>query len=128
MERSQAPGTAEPGAGGGTPARSGIPWRSVAGVGAVPQIGAPAPNFRSQDIDGKPVALAELRGKAVMVNFWATWCGPCRTEMPEISDLYTENRARGFEVMAVNLQEEASSIRPYAKDLGLAFVPVLDRD
>ena len=69
-----------------------------------PLTGKPAPNFTLQDLDGKSVSLASYRGKAVMINFWATWCTPCKIETPWLVELRNKYAAQGFEVLGVNSQ------------------------
>jgi peroxiredoxin len=91
-------------------------------------VGQRAPDLSLETLDGKMVRLADLRGQVVLLNFWATWCAPCRAEMPEIQSAYDANRARGFEVLAINLQERPEEIRPFLAELGLSFPVLLDRD
>jgi cytochrome c biogenesis protein CcmG, thiol:disulfide interchange protein DsbE len=82
--------------------------------------GQPAPPVDLVTADGQPVSLAALRGKVVLVDFWASWCGPCAAAFPALEDLFQEYRTRGFEVMAVNLDEKRAdaarflSARPHA--------------
>lgn len=68
--------------------------------------GDPAPSIRLPSADGKVVSLADYKGKVVLIDFWASWCGPCRQAFPAINDLYGELKDRGFEVIAVNLDEQ----------------------
>ncbi len=89
-------------------------------------VGAPAPDFELTDLDGNAVRLSDYRGKAVLVNFWATWCGPCKAEMPLLQDRYTTLRDSGLVILAVNIGEDEALIRPYVEDLGLDFAIVLD--
>ncbi len=63
--------------------------------------GVAAPTFSLPDLDGRRVSLASLKGRVVAVNFWATWCGPCQQEMPELSRIYAENRGKCFELLGV---------------------------
>ena len=90
------------------------------------ELGAPAPDFRLEDLDGRPVRLADYRGQVVLINFWATWCVPCRTEMPEIESAYRAHRERGFAVLAIDVQEPAGMVRPFMAELGLTFPALLD--
>ncbi len=89
-------------------------------------VGAPAPDFELLDLDGSTVRLSSLKGDAVLVNFWATWCGPCKAEMPLLQDRYTTFRESGLRILAVNIGEEAETIRPFVDDLGLGFTILLD--
>ncbi|MDE2119676.1 MAG: TlpA family protein disulfide reductase [Betaproteobacteria bacterium] len=70
----------------------------------------PAPGFSLEDIDGKAHSLAEYRGKVVLVNFWATWCPPCRAEMPSIQKLYASMKGRPFVVLALDQGETVDSV------------------
>ena len=74
----------------------------------------PAPAFSLKSLDGKTLALADLKGKIVVVNFWATWCPPCREEIPDFVEFYNENRAKGLEIVGVSVDEmTAQQIRPF---------------
>lgn len=93
-----------------------------------PVVGHPAPDFALVDQDGNPVALSALRGQVVLVNIWATWCPPCRAEMPAIQSVYARYRDEGFTVLAVNQREEASVVVAYLEEHGLEFAAPLDVD
>jgi len=84
------------------------------------------PEFRGQTPDGKIVSLAGLRGKVVLVNFWASWCPDCRPEMPLFEQLHRQFAAQGLSVIGINAREGTRPIRGYAKELGLTFPLVLD--
>jgi thiol-disulfide isomerase/thioredoxin len=95
-----------------------------------PREGFPAPDFALETPGGEPVRLADLRGRVVVVNLWASWCAPCRAEMPALEALYAANRERGLVVVGLNStyqDDEAAALR-FAADLGLTFPIVLDRD
>jgi peroxiredoxin len=70
-----------------------------------PLIGKPAPQFSLEDLAGKKVSLADYKGKAVLINFWATWCGPCKIETPWLVDLRNQYAAKGFEILGVSTDE-----------------------
>jgi peroxiredoxin len=91
-----------------------------------PVTGAPAPDFTLEDLDGNPVRLADLEGQVVLLNFWATWCGPCRLEMPALQARYDALKAQGFTVLAVNMDEPRDDAALFAQDLGLSFPVLLD--
>ena len=76
----------------------------------------------------KNQSLAALKGKVVFLNFWATWCGPCRAEMPSMEALYGRYRDKGLEILAVNLREEQGQVITFMKNNSLTFPSVLDRD
>ncbi|NJN16825.1 MAG: TlpA family protein disulfide reductase [Oscillochloris sp.] len=93
-----------------------------------PQVGRPAPPFNLETSDGAPVNLVDLRGRVVMVNIWATWCPPCRAEMPMIEAAFREYRDEGFVVLAVNLREDATTVAAYMQQSDLTFPALLDHD
>jgi cytochrome c-type biogenesis protein len=90
------------------------------------EVGNRAPNFRTTTDDGETVALADLRGQAVLLNFWATWCGPCRIEMPEFEAAYTTHAGEGFTILAVNNMETPEQVRGFRDELALSFPLLLD--
>ncbi len=98
--------------------------------------GAEAPDFTYSDLDGEPKSLSDFRGKVVLVNVWATWCGPCRVEMPSMQRLYEEMADDGFEILAVSIDARegerdvvgnpGGNVRDFADELGLTFSILLD--
>ena len=90
--------------------------------------GGPPPPLALADLSGKMHSLDEYRGKVVLVNFWATWCEPCRAEMPSMDKLRRSLEGRPFEVLAVNLAEPRSRIEKFLDQMPLGFPVVLDRD
>ncbi len=93
------------------------PWR-----------GGATPPLELTDADGKLQRLADYRGSAVLVNFWATWCGPCREEMPSIEALRQSMKGKRFAVLAVNVGESGRVARGFAQKLMLGFPLLLDSD
>lgn len=91
-------------------------------------VGSAAPNFDSQTISGEPVSLAALRGRVILLNFWATWCGPCRIEMPEFEKAFQEYTEDGFTILAVNNRENRETAAGFAAQFGLSFPVVLDEN
>ena len=101
---------------------------SFAGTTAAPQVGFLAPDFSLPTKDGETIRLSDLRGQAVLVNLWATWCPPCRAEMPAIEKVYNEYKDEGLVVLAINMtyQDKASAVLPFAQEHGLTFPILLD--
>ncbi|MBI5669054.1 MAG: redoxin domain-containing protein [Chloroflexi bacterium] len=97
---------------------------SVPAVGT--DVGNLAPNFEAVDDTGKTVKLSSLRGQVVLVNFWATWCGPCRLEMPEFERAFKTRAADGFTILAVNNQETPEDVRGFREEMNLSFPLLLD--
>jgi peroxiredoxin len=89
-------------------------------------VGKPAPEFNLKDVDGREVALKELRGKTVLLDFWATWCEPCRKDVPEIKALYEEFKDQGLVVVCIDFSEPAETARKYFADEKLPFTNLLD--
>ncbi|HEY1269889.1 MAG TPA: TlpA disulfide reductase family protein [Candidatus Binatia bacterium] len=87
-----------------------------------------APDFTLADPAGRRVSLKDFHGKVVFLNFWATWCGPCRDEMPMMEALHREFKDQGLAVIAVNFEEDKQSVRSFFDELGLTFHALLDPD
>jgi peroxiredoxin len=97
----------------------------VASLAYAATLSGPAPNFTLQSNAGQQVSLASLKGKVVMVNFWATWCVPCRQEMPHLEALYQRYESLGFELLAVNVEKNnAEGARKWLEETPVTF-PVL---
>jgi cytochrome c-type biogenesis protein len=89
-------------------------------------VGSLAPNFETTTETGDSLTLSDLRGKVLLLNFWATWCGPCRVEMPAFEQAYTARGDEGFTVVAVNVEESAEAIEGFRDEYGLTFPLALD--
>jgi peroxiredoxin len=87
-----------------------------------------APDFTLHTLGGTNLRLQEQRGRVVMVNFWATWCTPCRQEMPQLNKLYEKYRASGFVLLGVNVDDDTRRAADVATKLGLKFPVLLDTD
>src|ERR1051325_1185621 len=90
--------------------------------------GTKPPEFAGRTLDGKTLSLTSLRGKVVILNFWASWCLECRSEMPAFEQLHREFAARGLAVVGVNARETTSGLGRFAKELRLTFPLVVDGD
>ena len=87
-----------------------------------------APDFTLHAADGRNVRLDELRGQVVLVNFWATWCGPCRSEMPRLDQLYQKYHKSGFVLLGVNIDDNPATALSTAQKLNVSFPILLDTD
>lgn len=85
-------------------------------------------DFTLPFLDGGSAALSSYKGKIVLLNFWATWCPPCRAEMPSMETLYQRYHKQGLEILAVDLREDASTVQKYIQDNRYTFPVMLDRD
>ncbi|MBI2723832.1 MAG: TlpA family protein disulfide reductase [Chloroflexi bacterium] len=94
----------------------------------MPVIGQPAPSFALRRADGTVVRLADLRGKVVWINFWATWCVPCKKELPDIQKVFDEKQAAGLEVITINVKERPDDALAFFADRGLTLPLVFDDD
>ena len=97
----------------------------VASLAWAAALSGPAPGFSLQSNGGEQISLASLKGKVVMVNFWATWCVPCRQEMPHLQALYERYNSLGFELLAVNVEKnKEEEVRRWLAETPVTF-PVL---
>jgi len=92
------------------------------------QLSSSAPDFTLRSVGGANLRLAEQRGQVVLVNFWATWCGPCRQEMPHLNRIYDKYRSSGFVLLGVNIDDDPRVAADLAAKLGLRFPVLLDTD
>ena len=89
-------------------------------------IGKQAPDFQLNNLDGQSTSLSSLQGKPVLINFWATWCSPCRIEMPYIQQIYDEWSDKGLVILAINIGESSSEVSEFMKSYNLSFPVLLD--
>jgi len=92
------------------------------------QIGGRMPDFTLADLNGGQVKLSDYAGRMVLINTWATWCPPCRAEMPDLEQLYQKHRSNGFVILAVNAGETREQAAGFASQLNLTFPVLLDPD
>ena len=97
---------------------------TATGLAASGLAGKEAPDFVLKSSGGQNMRLSEYRGDVVMINFWATWCGPCRQEMPLLDDLYTRYQRVGFNLLGVNIDDDSRRAMQMIEELGVKF-PVL---
>lgn len=90
--------------------------------------GFPAPDFTLPDLEGRLHSLSSLRGSVVFLNLWATWCPPCRTEMPSMEELHRRLKDKGLVVLAVSEDTDVAAVAAFARELGLSFPVLLDPD
>jgi len=96
------------------------------GLQVAPVKGALAPDFALVELEGETVSLSDFHGQPVLINLWATWCGPCRIEMPTIQSRFEEYRDEGFIVLAVNFDEKKEDVQAFGDEFGLTFLMLLD--
>ena len=92
----------------------------------VARVGEPAPDFELQGLDGESVSLSQLRGSPVMLNFWATWCPPCRDEMPYLQQIYEEWSDEGLMLLAIDIGESRAKVEQYMESNNLSLPVLLD--
>ena len=101
--------------------------RNSTGRPAAAEVGRAAPDFRLARLGGGELRLSDLRGRVVLLNFWATWCAPCRQEMPEFVRVYAAMHEQGLEIVAVDLQEAPGPVQSFADEFGMRFPTLFDR-
>jgi peroxiredoxin len=90
------------------------------------EVDQPAPELTLFDLDGKQVSLSDFTGQVILLNNWATWCPPCREEMPEINAYYEKYKDEGFQVVAVEAGQPEDEVRAFVESQGLEFIVLLD--
>jgi len=103
-----------------------VPPTPVRQVG--PVVGALAPDFTLPDLNGNPVSLSSLRGRPLVLNFWATWCPPCRMELPDLVDAHQAHRGQDLTIVAVSFMENPQVVREFASATEMPFPVLLDED
>lgn len=113
--------------------QSGLPERAqytgqitADGLSIAPELDAIAPAFELSSTQAKTISLSQLRGTPVVVNFWATWCEPCKVEMPALEAVYNAYKDQGLHILAINLGESRESASAWARDMKLTFDILLD--
>ena len=95
---------------------------------SVARVGGPAPDFRLENLDGKSISLSDFQGKPVLINFWATWCRPCVSEMPYIQQVHEGWSKRGLVVLAINIGESPSEVKKFLQTHNLSLPVLLDTE
>ena len=101
--------------------------RAHAAASAPLGAGASAPAFQLDSLAGAPVSLADYKGQVVMLNFWASWCGPCRQEMPILEQLHKQYRTKGFSLVGVNVEPDSKAALKWLKSTPVSFPILFDR-
>ena len=99
---------------------------SVAGIGLADAAKKPAPNFTLKSMSGQNLKLSEMTGNVVLINFWASWCGPCREEMPYLNALHKKYEALGFTVIGVNVEQQSKDAKGFLRNTPVDFPILLD--
>ena len=100
----------------------------VTSFSPAPRIGSRMLDFTLPTTTGESVSTTEFAGKALVINFWATWCVPCRQEMPALQEIYDAHREHGLVLLGVDYGEERDQVVNYAREIGVSFPLLLDRD
>lgn len=95
-------------------------------AGATLVAGEQAPDFQLESLDGQPVRLSELKGQPVVINFWASWCGPCRKEMPDFEAMHARYKEQGLRVYGINVGESKVAVADFARQVGVSFPILID--
>jgi peroxiredoxin len=92
------------------------------------QAGDEPPDFSAKDISGRTVKLSDLKGKVVLLDFWATWCPPCRVEIPNLLEIFRKFKDKDFILVSVSLDRDLQAARQFVKDKGMNWVHIIDSE
>ena len=98
----------------------------AASTAPAPRVGQPAPDFELPNLDGKVVKLSDFKGQPVWINFWASWCPPCRAETPDVEAAYKAKHPQGLTLLAISIGEDAASVRGYVQSAGMTSTVLVD--
>ena len=93
-----------------------------------PDLGKNAPDFTLQNTEGKSINLSDFKGKTVILNFWATWCGPCQYETPFFQAVHNERANKGAVILAIDIKESSATVKSFAANKGISFPILLDTE
>jgi len=99
---------------------------AVPGISLAAELNSPAPDFTLKSLSGKNLKLSEMSGNVVLINFWASWCGPCREEMPLLNALHSKYEALGFTVLGINVEEDVNGANSFLDNFPVDFPILLD--
>ncbi len=102
--------------------------REAACLDTAPQVGKLAPSFELPDVNGKKVTLSEYKGKVILINFWATWCVPCKAEMPSLNNLFLAFKNDGFIVLSISVDSSEKPVQSFLKDKAISFPVLMDKE
>jgi peroxiredoxin len=105
-----------------------LTMRATTGGGAPATVERVDLSATLKDMDGKDVALSSYAGRPIVINLWATWCGPCRLEMPQLVDLYTTHKDRGLVILGISIDDSPEKIRPFAEEFKVPYPLLVGRD
>jgi peroxiredoxin len=95
-------------------------------IAATLKVGAPFPDFNVKDLEGKPLSLANYKGKVVLIDFWATWCGPCVAELPHVQEAYEKHHANGFEIIGISLDQDREKLTSFIEKKKMTWPQFFD--